>query len=123
MGYTLQKTERLKSEKIIKTIFSSRKSVACQPIRLIWNEIRNVPCSAACFSVSKKNFKRAVDRNRIKRLMREIYRTHRDTYLNENEKTYGFILIYNSHSMPTFLEIEKQMDCVFHMWNEKLKKC
>ncbi|MDD4819641.1 MAG: ribonuclease P protein component [Flavobacteriales bacterium] len=123
MSNTLNKTERLKSEKIIKHIFSNRKSVACQPLRLIWSELENLPCHAACFSVSKRNFKHAVDRNRVKRLLREVYRTHRDIYTANTEKKYGFIIIYNCHELPTYDQIENKMEKMFSFWNEKIKKC
>ena len=123
MAFTLNKTERLKSEKIIKNIFSSRKSVVSQPLRLIWSELNNAPTNAVCFSVSKKNFKHAVDRNRVKRLMRESYRLNKDSFAPPTEKKYGFIIIYNNRTLPTYQEIEKKMSDVFVIWNEKIKKC
>ncbi len=75
--YTLGAGERLKREQHIKALFRSGKALSAFPLRLIWLLIPAGDDPApirAGFSAPKKKFKRATDRNRIKRLMRESWR-------------------------------------------------
>lgn len=76
---TLVKSERLCSRSLIGTLFSEGKSVAAFPIRIVYRisgySDEKTACKAtAMFSVSKRHFKRAVCRNRVKRQLREMYR-------------------------------------------------
>ena len=73
--YTYGKQEKLKSRKIIGEIFSDGESFYNYPFRVFYKEVdENINPIQVGVSVSKRNFKLAVDRNRIKRLMREAYR-------------------------------------------------
>jgi ribonuclease P protein component len=70
--FTLHKKERLKSRKALEQLFSSGKSFVIAPYRIIYQ-----PAEAGLLftvGVSARNFKKAVDRNRIKRQTREAYR-------------------------------------------------
>jgi len=61
------------------------------------------------FTVSKSKFKHAVDRNRIKRLMRQAYRTNKHSFLEKLEaenKTVALMFIYNSFAETSFEQIE-----------------
>ena len=76
MRFTFGKPEKLKSRKLIGKLFEDGKSVKKFPVRLVYlqtNHTSDFPVQAG-FSVPKRNFKRAVDRNRIKRLIRESFR-------------------------------------------------
>lgn len=69
---TLGKSERLKSQKAIGALFSQGASITVPPFRIIY-----LPAEKGLqfgVGVSARNFKRAVDRNRIKRQVREAYR-------------------------------------------------
>ncbi|WP_317045208.1 ribonuclease P protein component [Formosa algae] len=79
MKHTYGKTEKLKSKITIEKLFTEGKSVSAYPLRLVYLKTSfedNVTIKAGV-SVSKRNFKLAVDRNRIKRLLREAYRLNK----------------------------------------------
>lgn len=70
--------------------------------------------SKAGVSVSKRSFKRAVDRNRIKRLIREAYRLHKPEYLSNILTPHAFMILYIGKEMPTLQELEKKMLVLFN---------
>lgn len=75
----------------------------------------------AGFSVSTRNFKKAVDRNRIKRLMREGYRIQKsglEEILEKKGKTLFFFFIFTGKELPKHDFIEKKISVVI----EKLVK-
>jgi len=71
-------------------------------------------------SVSKRNFKTAVDRNRIKRLLRESYRLNKATYFNNITTQYAFMILYIGTNKPTFTEVETQMNLLFEKFLNKV---
>jgi len=113
ISYTFTKAERLKSRKRISRIFQHRQSVGAYPLRVFWAETENQTTSPAsmAFSVSKKNFKRAVKRNRFKRLMREAHRLNKhELYqaLEKQTKTLDLMLVYVGKEEHNFATIEKK---------------
>lgn len=72
--YTLRQNEKLKSKKLIEKLFREAERKYQHPLRLLYLAVDMDTTTKAGFTVSTKTFKKAVKRNRIKRLMREAYR-------------------------------------------------
>lgn len=67
------------------------------------------------FTVSTKNFKRAVDRNRIKRLTKEAYRLQKQilySKLKENNQQLILFFIYTGKELPDYKLVYKKMDSI-----------
>jgi ribonuclease P protein component len=65
------------------------------------------------FTVSKKRFKKATDRNRVKRLMREVYRLNRHVLteaLQQSGKTMALSVIYTGHQLPEFALLSNEFN-------------
>src|SRR5450631_2205140 len=95
--YSLARSERLKSRKQIDSLFESGKKIMVFPIRLIYHHVSGGSEIKAGFTVSSKNFPRAVDRNRIKRLCRESYRLQKrelETEVLKNKCLLHLFFIY-----------------------------
>ena len=77
--FLFPKAERLKSRKQIEALFTQGASVSVFPVRAVYQFAPEEKSGVkAGVSVSKRYFKKAVDRNRIKRLMREAYRLQKE---------------------------------------------
>ena len=113
--FTLGKEERLKSRKQIDQLFSEGKSFAVNPLRVYFLiapanidlPSPKIPESFIQFAVgvSSKNFKRAVDRNRIKRLTREAYRLQKyilQEKLKEKNLSMKVFFIFTGKELPEY---------------------
>ncbi len=113
--YCLGKKDRLKSRKDINALFANGKKINHFPIRAIWMHTSSNNALQAGFSVSSKYFKRAVDRNRIKRLMREGYRLQKqklELSLHKHNKKIALFLIYTGKELPNFSTVENSSHLV-----------
>lgn len=79
MANTLRKPERLNKKKIIEKMFAGGShSFSVFPLRVVYLPVKELEAPASILiSVSKRRFKRAVKRNRVKRQIREAYRLHK----------------------------------------------
>ncbi len=85
--FTFKPAEKLKSLKLIGQIFKEGKSFSHFPFRVVYLfSEKDKSFLRAAFSVSSRNFKKAVDRNRIKRLMREAYRLQKNSFQTKLEE-------------------------------------
>ncbi|MCL6259368.1 ribonuclease P protein component [Aquiflexum sp. TKW24L] len=121
MNSRLHKNERLHSKKLIKELFDKGSSFFLYPFKVVVLEINfDVPeTNQVLFSVSKKKLKKAVDRNLIKRRMREAYRLNKEILgeIVEGKKTIG--LIYVSSEIVTFQVIETKIKKILFIIKEK----
>ena len=111
MSHTFPKKEKLKGRKRFDQLFAEGKSVTSFPLKLIYLETslpENVKIQAGV-TVSKKKFKRAVDRNRIKRLLREAYRLNKHLVFNNSDSSFAFVFLYLGKEIPSFVEVDKAM--------------
>lgn len=97
--FSLGKSERLKSRKQIDGLFESGRKISVFPFRLLYQLEAEGKDLKAGFGISSKNFPRAVDRNRIKRLCRESYRLQKkelESVIRANNRLLHLFFIYNS---------------------------
>lgn len=120
MDFSYPNTEKLKSKKIIDLLFSEGKSVSKYPLRLVYiahDFEENVPLKMGV-SVSKKHFKKAVDRNYFKRVLRECYRLNKFLLTNNLDKKYCIMFFYQTNEKLSYQEIEEKSKLLF----EKFRK-
>ena len=109
MRFTFPKNEKLKSQKTIGSLFSEGKGLNQFPLRMLYLKMDGQECIKAGFSVPKKNFKQAVARNRLKRLMREAYRLHKNKLKPNNGGNFALLFLYIGREECDFGEIENAM--------------
>jgi len=125
--FTFKKDERLSSRKIISKLFEEGKSFTISPFRMLWLETTLSSSSPAqiAFAVPAKKIRLAVDRNRIKRQMREVYRKNKSSLcalLKSQEKQCAMMIVFTGNPKPPFEEIEKKLKLTFLRFEEDFKK-
>lgn len=115
--------KKLKSKKLIEKLFAEGKQLTQFPIKLIYikTELPEEVKVQAGVAVPKKNFKSAVKRNRIKRLLREGYRLNRGETFNNIEGNFAFLFLYLGKEMPDYAVVEKGIIGVLQKFKEKAK--
>jgi len=126
MNQGLPKNERLKSRKQISTLFSENQHVFSYPFKCITAHIDPTDQAPAklLISVSKRTFKRAVDRNHMKRLIREAYRKNKEIIYNEIDTTQSQVLLgilFVGKEVMQYHEVEKSMIKALHKLRKVLK--
>lgn len=111
----LSKAERIHSRLVVESLFSSRNSsIAVYPLRIVWTIDESDVASTASIlvSVPKKRMHHAVDRNRMKRMVREAYRLNKQILLSRLEGSgrhvdIAFICI--ADNVPTSSQVSKSV--------------
>ena len=114
-SFTFLKTERLKSRKQIDILFAGGKAFSVFPVRVIYQF--SLPADKAGLQIgvtaSKRYFKKAVDRNRVKRLLREAYRLQKEELVAQVKavhKTGYLFFVYTDRSIADFETIKVAMN-------------
>lgn len=124
MQFSYPKNEKLKSHKTIDRLFSEGKSVSKYPLRLVYvenTEEQNSEKVVMGVSVSKKYFKKAVDRNYFKRVLRECYRLNQNLLKENLDKPYAFMFFYQTKEKLSYQEIEEKTIQLFQKFRETVK--
>ena len=123
MQFTYPKHEKLKSKTTINLLFTEGKSVSKYPLRLVYveNSELNAELIKMGVSVSKKYFKKAVDRNYFKRVLRETYRLNKHLLIDNLEKPHAFMFFYQTKERLSYQEIEEKTIQLFQKFNERQK--
>lgn len=115
--FSLGRNERLKSRKQIEQLFKEGKKISLFPLYVYYQvtqlttndspkeSSRTRLLTRVGVGVSSKNFKKAVDRNRIKRLIRESYRLQRSNFSNTikaNNQQLNMFFIYRGKELPDY---------------------
>ena len=124
MQFSYPNNEKLKSHKTIDLLFSEGKSISKYPLRLVFVENtdeNNLEKVLMGVSVSKKYFKRAVDRNYFKRVLRECYRLNQNLLKDNIQTPYAFMFFYQTKEKLSYQEIEEKTIQLFQKFTETIK--
>lgn len=146
MKYTFKKAERLKSRKVLDTIFRQGKQISVHSMRLLYITGKQMDAVQAdkeqppahliyipkasdngsikiATGVGKKHFKRAVHRNRIKRLMREAYRLQKEPLFNvmaTKQYSIAIFFMFTGKEIPIFIEVKEKVNQLLTQLLKKL---
>ncbi|MES2410148.1 MAG: ribonuclease P protein component [Bacteroidota bacterium] len=128
MDFSYPKTEKLKSKKIIDLLFTEGKSVSKYPLRLVYvkHDFEEDVHLKMGVSVSKKYFKKAVDRNYFKRVLRDSYRLNKQLLIKSLHAKYCFMFFYQTNEKLSYQEINQKTIQLFEKAVKSIqeeKKC
>jgi ribonuclease P protein component len=118
-SFNLNKKERLNSEKLIEQLFRLGKSKSYGCLRIVFkssDEASSIPVQVM-FSAPKKNFKKATDRNLLKRRMKEAYRLNKFELINNlngSQKSIKLAFLFTESEIKPYSEIEKCAKYLLH---------
>lgn len=124
--FTLPKEERLSRKRDVDQLFAKGRTFVAFPLRVVYLIVKGeflVP-SSFLVSVSKKRFKRAVDRNRVKRQMREAYRVRKHELLEVlagSDRRIWIAFLYMDKEIYPQVKIEKAMEKAIQILRRKLR--
>lgn len=123
MKLTFGKNEKLKSKKAIESLFSEGQSYVSHPIRIVYkvNPKKDYTIRVG-ESVAKKKFKHAVDRNLLKRRIKEAYRLNKELVQLPEDVSIDILFIYTSSKIKDYAIINKCIHEILSKLDTKLNK-
>ena len=124
MQFTFKKNERITGEKRIESLFSNGQSFVAYPMRVIFaksSSSDDLPPVSVLISVPKKRIKSAVQRNRIKRLIRETYRLNKHLITTEENCRLDVAFVYVKDELSDYATVEKGMLKALKFLSEQTK--
>ncbi|MES2002902.1 MAG: ribonuclease P protein component [Bacteroidota bacterium] len=123
--YSYNKTEKLKSRKALNALFTGGKTFSVFPVKLFYMPLPEEAVQAiqVGVGVSARHFKKAVDRNRIKRLLRECYRLNKlslHATATANQKKIAVFFLYIGKELPEYAMLNEKMLQALTKLEEKL---
>lgn len=103
----LSKKEILSSKEEIKKLFDEKNVLKKYPLVIYW-KVNNEPNHRIVVSVPKRNFKKAVDRNRIKRQLREIWRRQKLLIGSSSDTKYDLFIIFTGKEEFDYKKLESK---------------
>ena len=124
------KAERLKSKKEIAAVFKSKNTGLVYPVKFLFDTSvvssgEREPGVKVLITVPKRSFKKAVDRNRTKRLIRESYRTQKHNLVSlaaEKNLAVNLAFVYVAKEVLTFNDVNRAIGKVLHEIERKIAK-
>lgn len=129
---TFRKSERLCSRRLIAGLIREGCTIYTAAFKVVWSEcsLDSVYPVQVAFSVSKKSFRLAVQRNLIKRRIREAYRKNKKVlyeFLEEKNIQIALLIIYRANDIPDYTSFEKSVinmrDRLIYSITENSGKC
>ncbi|MFM1879633.1 MAG: hypothetical protein RLZZ241_2499 [Bacteroidota bacterium] len=116
--FTLNKKERLKRKILWDHVFAEGQQVKSYPFLLYYykTELPEGIQFQAGFAVPKKNIRKAVSRNRVKRLMREVYRKEKPGLKARLVGSYALVFLYLGKELPVYTLVSKNMTAILQKW-------
>jgi len=120
VSFSLKKHEILRSKKYIKELFDNGSSFFIYPFKVYYLTNESQEMNSVLFSVPKKHLKHAVDRNLVRRRMKEAYRLNKSIIIagTESQISLSLTLIYIAESVLSYNDIESKLKQVFIRLNK-----
>lgn len=124
--FTFTKAERITGKKRVDAIFASGKSFISYPLRVVYLQHEQSPIHSCSIliTVPKKRIKKAVHRNRIKRLIRESYRLNKELVndIEFGEQSLDIAFVYVKDTVSDYKEIQKGVKKALRQIAIRIKK-
>ena len=126
MRFTFKKEERLYGHAALENVYNNGKHLHNNNFKILYLEVplSEQPACRVVFSVPKRSFKKAVDRNHIKRQMREVYRHHKHLlyqHLTEKHKHIHIYIIYSAKQTVSYVELKENLVKALELLVAKVK--